>query len=552
MKILRNYQQEDKNAVFAALKAGQSRQLGVQATGLGKTLLGSHILNEFPGRALWLTHTIELIDQSAKAILRERMDIEDSLDNHDNIVDFLNDKATAGMFANPLHKKIRQEIGIIKQERMDLDARLQVASVQTIHRRLAKIPKDHYDIIIVDEAHMAMAATWQKTLDHFTPKLRLGLTATPERTDGLSLGNLFDDITFQRDIKFGIEEGYLVPLNGIRIKTEINIDTIKTTGGDFNLGDAERLLNTPQRNNLIAESWKKYAEKRPTIGFCVDVKHAQDITDVFQSHGISATFVVADEKVCPDRFERIKAFKEGKYDVMFNVMILTAGFDFPEVSCILMARPTKSKTLFLQAVGRGTRPVNTKELALKTIAQERVESIQESSKNDCIILDIVDATNRHQLVNTYTLDREKDPEDRVFITREKKKKLIEEREAKKSKLLHTLKQDERVELIAIPSAKKMKANANTLRPATTPQIDFLKREGVYQEGVEYTLRDAFEAISNQPATIKQINALRRMGYNATENLTRGQADAAFADHKERQEKQEITKIINRLPISGIE
>lgn len=553
MKKSRDYQLEGVHTVFDKLKNNVNRQLFVMATGLGKTYVGCQIIkvfNEQKKRVLWITHTEELIDQSAKAVVRELMDIEDSLDNHDSIIHFLNDDNTSGLLATPIERRIREQIGVIKRERMDLQANVQVASIQTLQRRLEKISASHYDCVIVDECHMAMAATWLKTINYFQPKLLLGLTATPERTDGISLSSVFDEITFERNIQFGIENGYLVPLNGVRVKTEINIDSIKTQGGDFNVTDAEKLLNTPARNKLIADKWKEYANGRPSIGFCVDVRHAMDITEMFNSCGIRATFVVADEELCPDRLERISDFKKGLYDVLFNVMILTAGADFPKVSCIIMARPTKSKTLFLQAVGRGTRTLPGVIDHLET-PEERIKAIEQSDKKETIILDIVDSTNRHQLVNTYTLDKDLDAEDKVFINKEKRDKLIAHREQQKKKILHIQEKDEVVNLIALPKAKKMQRNANTLQEATPNQMDFIKRLGIFEEGTSYTKLDAFEVISNMPATAAQIYALGKMGFDVSKGVTRGQADAAFKAAEAAKEKRTIEQIKSKLPISGI-
>lgn len=546
MKALRDYQIENFNTVFEALEKGEKRQLGVMATGLGKTLLGSHIINKFlekpNSKALWITHTEDLIDQSAKALLKEVMNVEDSLDNHNTILEFLDDHNGNTIFADKNQTKIIETIGIIKQHRFDLHAKIQVASVQTIHRRLEKIDPKLYSIIIVDEAHLAMAETWQKCLSYFKPTLLLGLTATPERTDGLSLANLFDKITFQNDIKFGIDNGYLVELDALRVKTSIDIDSIKTTGGDLNIAQAEKLLNTPKRNQLIVDTWKENASNRSTIVFCVDVKHCKDLCETFNENGVKATFVVADKKECPDRTQRLIDFSNGVYQVMLNVTILTAGYDNPKVSCILSARPTKSKTLYIQMVGRGTRPVIDKSYFALESTNDRINYIKQSKKQDCLIIDIVDSTRRHQLVNTYTLEQEVPLEDRIYMTKEKRNNLLEKK-AREIKLKHEQLLNERVKLIELPKQQVIKSTSFNSREASQAQLKWLEGEGFNTKEVFYSIRDASEIISNLPATEKQIFRLKKEGYNITPGMkvTRQQAEMAFRQIEEKTISDQLIK-----------
>jgi superfamily II DNA or RNA helicase len=511
MKRLRDYQLEGQQIVIDSLKKGIKRQLVVMATGMGKTTLAAHIVKPFK-RTLWVTHTEELLMQSAESVASE-LDV------------------------NPL-----RPYGIIKQERCEIDEPLVVASIQTLWRRLDRIPANHFDCIVLDEAHLSCASTWVKAVDHFKPKLLVGLTATPHRLDGLSLGNIFEDIVFDRDIKYGIDNGYLVELEGIRIATGINLDKIRTTGGDLNQGDLDRLVNTPERNKLIVDSWLKYSVGESTLAFCVDMKHAMCLAEEFSKRGIAADFVTSDEAVCPNRKERIAKFKSGETKVLCNVMILTAGFDYPPVSTIIAARPTKSLTIFLQQIGRGTRPLagfngNTKE--------ERIQAILESKKTKCKILDIADSTTRHQLINTWTLDQNKPDDDKLFITRERKNVL---KKARQIKLQHTQEQDEIVKLLSIPPSVKVHRSPKMMEEATQAQKDMIKRLGYDLEGKLYTKRDLSEMYLNAPATDAQVWRLRKEGYNTSNPITRGQADAAF---REMEEKARRTPIESRLPISGI-
>lgn len=512
MKKIRDFQQEGITKVFDALKNGIKRQLMVYATGLGKTFTSTCIMKEFK-RTLWITHVEELIIQSARAIVHE------------------NPTAT---------------VGIIKQERFDIDHDIVVASIQTLHRRLEKIDPNTFDCIVIDEAHLAMAPTWLKAIGHFKPKLLLGLTATPERLDGISLGNLFDQITIEKGIDYGIQEGYLVELEGVRVSTNVDLDKVRTTAGELNSGDLSRTINTPERNRQIVSKWQEYCPDTSTIAFCVDMKHAQDLCEAFNNKGISSRFVVSDERLCPDRKEVIAGFKRGDFKVLTNVMILTAGFDHPPVETIITARPTKSKTVFLQQVGRGTRPIVDVSLETKDL---RREVIKLSGKKKCTILDIVDATNRHQLINTFTLDKDKPLEEKTFMLEEVKQE-IAFKVARQRKLEKERKADEKVNLIKLPEIKINNSPAMQ-EPATEKQLKWLKDLGYDVENIIYTKRDCSELISNSPAYKWQVDQLARNGYDVSKGVKLAQAKIAIEELLKKHAKTTEPKLQINVPFKGL-
>lgn len=330
-KQLRPYQEEGIAAVFNELNNGVKSQLLVNATGLGKTFQAVQILNNPRfSKVLWLTHNEELISQSSLAILREEFDDNSLFQEIDQkggfiaYLDSLDGKAPMDLFDGLTHQetKVKGHLGIIKQHRLDLDCKIVVASIQTIVRRLDKIPSNTFDLIVVDEAHMSIATTWSKVCNYFSPQLLLGLTATPVRSDGMSLSNLFDKIVFERDIKFGIDNGYLCEIDAVRVKTDLDIDSVRTTAGELNSKDLENLVNTPNRNNLIVDKYLEYGSGRQALAFCVDVKHAMDLAQVFNNRGINASFVVGDESLCPDRKARVDLFRSKDIQVLTNVNIL--------------------------------------------------------------------------------------------------------------------------------------------------------------------------------------------------------------------------------------
>ena len=514
-KQLRPYQEEGIAAVFNELNNGVKSQLLVNATGLGKTFQAVQILNNPRfSKVLWLTHNEELISQSSLAILREEFDDNSLFQEIDQkggfiaYLDSLDGKAPMDLFDGLTHQetKVKGHLGIIKQHRLDLDCKIVVASIQTIVRRLDKIPSNIFDLIVVDEAHMSLATTWSKVCNYFSPQLLLGLTATPVRSDGMSLSNLFDKIVFERDIKFGIDNGYLCEIDAVRVKTDLDIDSVRTTAGELNSKDLENLVNTPKRNNLIVDKYLEYASGRQALAFCVDVKHAMDLAHVFNNRGINASFVVGDESLCPDRKARVDLFRSKELQVLCNVNILVAGIDIPDTNCIIMARPTKSLVLFMQACGRGTR--------LK------------SDGGNLLLLDIVDNTSKHQLINTWTLDKGKPLEDKVFMTKEKKSDLIEKREQKR-KIDSQVKKDVKVDLMKLPEPPKI-AGAWMKDAPSEKQLAWLERLGYDIVNNTYTKGQCSELISASQASQAQINALKNKGYDVSQGVTVTQAQMAFA------------------------
>lgn len=430
---------------------------------------------------------------------------------------------------------------------MDIESRIVVASVQTMINRLQHFKSDDFDVIISDEAHYALAKGWLKVLNHFRPQLRLGLTATPFRLDGANLATMFGETTFDRDIKYGIDNGWLVEIDAVRVKTELNLDTVARKMGEFNTGELERLVNTPQRNRLIVSKYQEYASGKQALVFAVDVKHCLALHQTFEKAGIKSTFVVADESLCPNRRERFAQFKSGEVQVLVNVDIATTGFDHDMVEVLVMARPTMSLSLYLQMVGRGTRTERGVIDGLET-AQERIEAIRNSRKKQLLILDITDNTTRHNLINAHNLDREKEPEDRVFTTKAKIQQILESR---KRKLKHHLKQDHKVDLLKLPKLDIYKSGRN-LKEATEKQKAVLEREGYDTTGTYYTMYDAAMIISNLPAAEWQLKKLKAMNYDVSKGCTLGQFSKIMQEMANKPKITPVSKQYIQLPFSGLE
>lgn len=553
--VARPYQVAMHDMCFERLAQGVWRQLAHMATGTGKTFSAGMIIESFPmkmncaGRTLWLTHEESLIEQSAISVLCTLYPdwakrIKEILHNEDGVLSFmLQKRLNSDLFGGKINldyqaeQLIRANLGIIKQSLFDIQPRLVVASVQTIVNRLDRVPPDWFDVVVCDEAHLYMSPTFSKVTNYFKPKLRLGLTATPSRLDGLSLGDLFDETIIKIDLKYSIENKYLCELEAILLETNIDLGSVKKTAGEFNLSDLSDAVDTPVRNLKIVRKWQEVAEGRPTIAYCVTVEHAMNLCEQFNNCGVKATFVVADEKLCPDRKRRVNDFKKGKWDVICNVGILVAGFDHPDVGCIVSAAPTMSETKFLQSVGRGSR--------LKSEA-----FIDRFGKNNCIIIDVTDNSKRHAVVNTTTLDSGKRFEDKVFLGEERKKDLIAQRDARKLK--HVQEVEETFSLLALPKPT-VRMDAPWMKDAATPaQLGLIARYGYDIVGTTYTKGHCNQIISNLECTPMQTAFLIENGFDVSSGATRAQYELAQQIVLKKNTTNDFNRTIGiKNPFSGI-
>jgi superfamily II DNA or RNA helicase len=376
--------------------------------------------------------------------------------------------------------------------------------------------------ILVHNCHHYLSRTYCESILHFNCEFLIGLTATPTRLDGLSMSNLFEKIVYEYPIDRAIKEGYLCKIDALRIKTEIDLSSVHTQMGDFKSDELSRSVDIPQRNNLIVDKYTQYAEGKQCIVFGVDIRHAINLMNVFNDRGYSAN-VIHSKLDKNERSEIIDSFKRGKTTILTNCEILTEGFDYNDIGCLCMARPTKSLSLYMQMIGRGTR--------LKS------ESfIQMYEKNQVTILDFVDNVGKHKLINCWNIDAEKPLEDRIFMSDERKNRLLEkkekflleEKERRRALIEKFYKHDKRVDLLALPVVKQKEGDWARLSP-TEKQIDYLKAMGIYDPNADYTRGQCSEIISNLPATEAQKAALAKFKYNVLDGCTRGQAQLAFEE-----------------------
>lgn len=324
---LKKHQKEALSSLEAMRDHCETIALLYHATGTGKTVTAVLDAKRCGGRCLFLAHTQELVNQAAKTF-RE-----------------LWPSVNTGRYVEGMHQP---------------NAHVVCGSVQSVALNLDQFAEDAFDYLIVDEAHHAAADTYQKVLSYFKPAFTLGLTATPERPDNKSILEIFKNTAHKLDIKTAVEIGELVPVRCIRIHTNIDLTKVRFNSVNYNIRELESKIYVPERNQLIVDTWMRYVRNRKTVVFCASVKHAQQISELFQKREVAA-FPVSGGMKQSERKEFQDRFISGEIQVLCACDLLNEGWDCPETEVLFMARPTMSKVLYTQQLGRGMRLCEGKE-----------------------------------------------------------------------------------------------------------------------------------------------------------------------------------------------
>lgn len=352
----RDYQEACIEHNFARIASGGLRIPNVLATGLGKTVVFAHLIARWvPAhpleRVMVLVHTDELVQQAVKKI----KDVAPAL-----------------------------RVGVVKAERNEVTAQVIVASVQSLRNAKRREQIKRLGLGIVDECHHATAPTYRAIMGHFSDAKWLGFTATLARGDKAKLSEVWESepAPFTRGISFGIRRGYLLDVRGKRIVVpDLDMSTVKKSGGDYQdaaLGEAMEASYAPE---IIAQKYKELAGDRKGLVFWPLVETAEHGAEAFAAEGISSA-VIHGKLGQLERRLILKRLASGELQCVHNCAVLTEGFDDPTISCVVIARPTRSAPLYQQMVGRGLRP------NLSLPAAER---------GDCLVLDVVGASRTHDL-----------------------------------------------------------------------------------------------------------------------------------------------------------
>ena len=346
---LRDYQQEAIDNLKKMREGGKTIALLYHATGVGKTITAATDAKAVGGRTLFLVNALKLASQAKETFAK------------------VWPEATLGEYTG---------------SQKDMTQTVIFATVQSISKDLEKFSPMDFDYLIVDECHHAAANTYQKIFTYFHPKFILGLTATPERSDGEDMLELFQNVAHKMDLKTAVERGVLVPIRCIWVKTNIDLTDVRINGIKYNSQYLESKLFIPERNQLIVDTYLKYVNGKKTVIFCASVDHAAEIAKLLRDSGVKAEAVSGRDRV-EAREKILKDYETGSTNVLCACDLLNEGWDSPHTTVLFMARPTMSKTIYLQQLGRGTRRC--------------------PGKDDLLVIDFVDNANMFNM--PYSLHR---------------------------------------------------------------------------------------------------------------------------------------------------
>lgn len=240
---------------------------------------------------------------------------------------------------------------------------IEIKYYNTVFLEKNSLPKDYYDYIVFDEAHHAQAANCKKTLQYFTPKYLIGLTATPDRLDRRKLDEIFGQYETKLTLREAIEKGVISNIRCYRLISNIDLSEVRYNGKDYNYADLEKALVIDSRNELITNTIKKYFAPQKDfykqgIVFCVNIQHCKKLEKMLNDAGIKARAVFGSNKDNDTIFE---SYKNKEIQFLLSCQVISEGWDCPQTEVVVMARPTLSKVLYLQQIGRGVRNYPGKE-----------------------------------------------------------------------------------------------------------------------------------------------------------------------------------------------
>lgn len=382
---LRDYQEAAAEGVFREWEE-HATTLAVLPTGLGKTVLFAEIIrrmHERGARAMVLAHREELITQAADKIQR---------------VTGLEAQIEMGEYhVQPYFGQMPPVV---------------VSTVQTHCAggdgagRMSKFDPQEFGLVVIDEAHHATAGTYRRCIDWYRQNPRckvLGVTATPDRADEAALGQVFESVAYEYGVLEAIQNGWLVPIEQQMVTVgSLDFSGIRTTAGDLNQGDLAEVMETERNLQGIAAPTVEICGDRRAIIFATTVEQAERLAEILNRYKPDKAAWLCGKTDKEDRRRMLADFKAGRLQFVVNVGVLTEGFDDAGVQVVVMARPTKSRALYAQMAGRGTRPAEEVAGLLGDLptAQERCAMIRSSCKPSCLIVDFCGNAGRHKLCCT--------------------------------------------------------------------------------------------------------------------------------------------------------
>ena len=381
---LRDYQ---LTAIEKAIEAFESARsaLWVMPTGSGKTIAFAYLILRMlaSGRAMVMAHRDELIRQAVDKLTRvtgSEPDVEKA--------EYWADQNLMGL------------------------APVVVSSVQTLnagmngHGRMTRFHPERFGLFVIDEAHHATSPTYRKVQDHFNqnPNLKtLGVTATPDRADEEALGQVFDEVAFVYELIDAINDGWLVQIEQQYVQIDgLDFSECRTTAGDLNGGDLDAIMRFEKNLHGVVSPMLDIVGDRKTLIFATSIPHAERMCEIINRHKPDSACFIQHRTPQDDRRRILDDYRAGEFQFLCNVGIATEGFDDPSIEVIVMARPTKSRCLYAQMAGRGTRPLDEIVPFINDCeqAESRRTIITGSPKPSMLVIDFAGNSGRHKLVCT--------------------------------------------------------------------------------------------------------------------------------------------------------
>lgn len=526
----RPYQTEAIHSAIAQLQEVSSTLI-VMPTGTGKTHVAVRLARMAKqGRILAIAHREELVGQMSRALRAQGIDVG---------IEMADQKASSSWLTPP-----QAVVATIQTLTSNDGARL---------KDLIRWPKD-WSLLIVDEAHHATCNSWRMIQDHLKQNSKhktVGITATPDRADRLALGSVFETVAFEYKINDAIEDGWLTPVRQRAVHvTGLSYENVRTTCGELNGADLAKVLQEEQILHRFASPIMELSQGRQTLAFCASVEQAERLAQILNRHQPDSAGFVCGKTPKDLRRKILTDFAEGKTQFLTNCGIATEGWDCPSVEVVAMCRPTKSRALFTQCIGRGLRPLPGTVDQVDSPAERRA-AIESSSKPICEVLDFVGNAGRHQLVTTVDILGGKWPPEVQELAAEKAKQtdepvdvedLCEESYLELMREKEEAKRREAAQRARVVAEAKFRCSEIDLfdavgvsipaprpgdGPATVKQIDLLSKFGVDATGwtkkqANKIQREVFRRIKAGLCTFRQAEALRKLGHDPS-NVSKDEA-----------------------------